>query len=191
MPANTLLHLMQIAARTYRLALLLTGTPAGAARVTREVLAARGAAAAIDEAHLDRLTILRARDVLPARIADDRLESAAAAALATMGAQRREAWILADVYRLPVREVACAMDCSKTAAARHLDAARSVIGERGAEFAAALQAWALAVDVPSFSRRRLPRVDRRSLRTVAGILIVILLTAAIMLIASRYLVGNE
>ena len=52
--------------RVYRLATLLTGDPVAATRVIESVVSAQPDLRRLDNAHLDRLTILRSREINPA-----------------------------------------------------------------------------------------------------------------------------
>ena len=100
--------------RVYRFASLLTGNPHAAIGVIESVIDAQPDLRRPDSAHLDRLTVLRSREIRPGRIDDAALGPAVAAALSALSAQQREAWVLRHVYRSPFRETARAMDCSIT-----------------------------------------------------------------------------
>jgi DNA-directed RNA polymerase specialized sigma24 family protein len=169
--------------RVYRLATLLTGKPLEATRVIEEVVRAQPDLAALDDAHLDRLTVLRARELAPGRLADERVPHDVAAALAALPAQQREAFVFARVDGKPQREMARAMDCSVTAAARHLEQAEAAMGAAAgaADAAAALRRYGDALDLPEFYRawrRRRIRV-RRALRGLALLILLAGLVVAL------------
>lgn len=143
--------------RVYRLATLLTGNATAATRVIRDVLDAQPDLHRLDSAHLDRLTVLRSREVDPGVLRGRGVP--AAGAVAGLRPQEREAWVFAKVYGLSLRDTACAMDCSLTALRRHLELAEAalarVLGEAGASRAAIeMREYALALDVPSFARAK-------------------------------------
>ncbi len=168
--------------RIYRLALLLTGDRDGAVAVIDEVLRSRADLSALDSAHLDRLTVLRSREMRPDRrgavgaMVQDGVAAPVAAALDALAVQQREAWALHRVYCVPIRETSRAMDCSTAAVQRHLDAAEAAmvarLGFEGAEAAALeLRAYSLTLDVPPFYRRR--RTLRRRRRRALVVLLAI------------------
>src|SRR5688572_23257240 len=97
--------------RVYRLATLLTGNPVAAAGVIAQVMDAQPDLRQLDGPHMDRLTVLRSREIPSAMLVDDAVPVALAQALAGLTPQQREAWILCQVYRTPIREAAKAMDC--------------------------------------------------------------------------------
>jgi hypothetical protein len=150
--------------RVYRLATLLTGKPTAAARVIDQVLAAQPDLRALDGAHMDRLTVLRSREIPAGRIVDDALPASSAEALAALTAQQREAWIFRRLYALPPREAARAMDCSVTALGLHLDQAQWALGPDDRELARELLAYTMTLDTPAFYRAR--RARRRRWRRV-------------------------
>lgn len=163
--------------RVYRLATLLTGNPNAATKVISQVLDAQPDLRNLDSAHLDRLTVLRSREINPAVLVSDAVPSPVAATLAQLNAQQREAWVFADVYRMHEREMAKAMDCSVTATQRHLEQAKLAIEkslrEEAASAAQALLAYSMSLDVPRFYRAE--RKRRRQARialmlTVAAVL---------------------
>ena len=106
--------------RVYRLATLLTGDPDAATGIMQAVLRAQPDLRAIESARLDRLTVLRCREVPSQPLHAEALRGEAARALASLAAQPREVWLLVRAYGLPLREAARAMDCSVTATTRHL-----------------------------------------------------------------------
>lgn len=171
--------------RVYRLAALLTGDPAAACRVAEAVVHAQPDLRRLDSARLDRLTVLRSREMAPAVLVHDAVPAEIAAALARLDAQPREAWVLSDVYGLSLRETARAMDCSSTATSRHLDRARRglerSLGERLANAAESLQACSATLALPAiYHQRRARRRLARGLLVLAalGALIALLLWGA-------------
>ena len=161
--------------RVYRLATLLTGNPNAATKVIEAVVGAQPDLRRLDSDHLDRLTVLRSREVEPATIVSPDLPLALAEALASLPTQPREAWVLSRVYRLPERSMARSMDCSLTASHRHLVEASRVIaaatGGAAEQAAATLLAYSQGVGVPGFyrlgsRRRRLGRWIKRVLVSV-------------------------
>lgn len=130
-------------ARAWRLALLLTGSEDLAAEVAIQVRRAQPRLEALDPRRLDRLVVLRSREVVqraprhasraPTSAAPDTAAEAPQEARALVGAlaaieeQPREAWILARIDGLDEIEVARSMDCSKTATARFLAEADNAI----------------------------------------------------------------
>lgn len=157
--------------RAWRLALLLTGAEDLAAEVAVQVLRAQPKLETLDPRRVDRLTVIRSREVVhtarrrrssraPTSAAPDAaLEAPGAArlllaALAALEEQPREAWIFARLDNLDPVEVARSMDCSKTATARYLTEADTAIA-RAFRAAEAGEAGALApagADLPSHMR---------------------------------------
>jgi hypothetical protein len=171
--------------RVYRLATLLTGNPLSATGVIGSVVDAQPDLRQLDSAHLDRLTVLRSREVEAARIVDERVDPASAGALAALSAQQREAWVLARLYRCGERETARAMDCSVTAVRLHLAQADRAMGAAGAPppeaVAQALRDYTLTLDVPEFyraARRRRARIRLAFRLALAGVAIMGLLALA-------------
>lgn len=163
----------------YRLATLLTGSPNAATRVIREVVDAKPDLDRLDSAHLDRLTVLRSREIRPARLADERVDPSAASALAALSPQQREAWVFTRVYRLPVRAAAKAMDCSARACAVHLDGAARAIEGRDVDADAAakeLLEYSMRLDVPRFYREA--QATRRRWRRAAYAVVAVGLVVA-------------
>lgn len=171
--------------RVYRLAALLTGSPIAAAEVIEHVLAAQPDLRRLDDARLDRLTILRCREAVPEAgiIADDSLPRVAAEALAGLRSQPREAWVLHRLYAMTPRDAARAMDCSRDAATRHLAEADARIAEAGPadRLAEALLAWTLELEIPAFHRVRIERRRRR--RIVLRIAVVVVVVGLFLLAA--------
>jgi len=152
--------------RVWRLAYLLTGDTDGAAALAARVSRSHPDLAAMEPALLDRMVVQEAR-ILAARGATSRparppmpadATRAFDAALA-MPRQPLEAWVLTRLDDLDPLRVCRAMDCSRTAAARHLAAADEQMKGRLAEHLdrgiVALRAAADALDpAPTITRRR-------------------------------------
>lgn len=170
--------------RVYRLATLLVGDRTAATKVLAAVLGAQPDVRKIDGTHLDRLTVLRSREMAPAIIVDDDLPPRLAATLGELPPQQREAWIFARVYQCTDRETARAMDCSVTAGARHLERAEAALaaalGPEASDAAPRLLQFSMRLDVPPVYRRRLAR--RRRMRRLLRLLAI--LAAAAGLIAA-------
>lgn len=177
--------------RVFRLATLLCGDPDVALQVTADVVNARLDPVELDSVHLDRLTVLRCREAAPASssriLASESLPEVLARAWASLTPQQRETWIFRRIYRVADRETARSMDCSVTAAARHLDQADAVMRGRGGmsaeEAAEALLQFTLAIDVPHVFRAKLRRQARwrRIVRWLAVGLVLAVLAAATLL----------
>jgi len=169
----------------YRLAALLSGNPLAAGEVIHAVLDAQPNLDAMESARMDRLTVLRSREIEPGRIVDDRIPAGLAEAIAHLSPQQREAWVLVRIYHVPMREAARAMDCSVTALTQHMklsqDAMETALGLAGSmtqdDAAELLRAWSLALDVPQFIVQAEHR--RKRTRIALGIVIVILAVGAI------------
>ena len=174
--------------RVYRLAALLTGNPHAATRVIEAVVDAQPDVRRLDSARLDRLTVLRCREIEPSVLVADAVPSEAASALAGLPAQPREAWVLGRLYRTPLRETARAMDCSVTATTRHLEKAdREMAGGDAEAWAKTLGAWSQTLDVPPFYRARRRRRQRVRRLAVAAF---ILAAVAAILWAAQHLGGG-
>jgi hypothetical protein len=152
--------------RVYRLATLLTGDPVAATRVIEAVVDAQPDLSKLGNARMDRLTVLRSREITPATLAAEGVPPRMTTALSRLSFQHREAWVFTRVYRLTAREAARAMDCSVTAMNRHLQMAdsamRGVLGDQVGEAAERLLRYTMSLDVPAFYRARKRR--RRWLR---------------------------
>jgi DNA-directed RNA polymerase specialized sigma24 family protein len=141
-------------AHAWRLALLLTGAEDLAAEVAIQVRRAQPRLEALESRRLNRLVVMRSREVVQsaARRRASRASSATAPdaaaqaeqadpaarpilrALAAMEEQPREAWIFARLDALGDIEVARSMDCSKTATARFLtEADAAIVRDLGSE----------------------------------------------------------
>jgi hypothetical protein len=142
--------------RVYRLAVLLTGNPIAATQVIAQVVDAQPDLRHLDSAHMDRLTVLRSREIRPGRLVSDLIDASIADALEGLLPQQREAWVFARVYRVMEREMARAMDCSVTATHRHLEQAdaamRLKLGARSDEAAKILLGYSMSLDLPQFYR---------------------------------------
>ncbi len=112
------------------MATLLTGNPAAATRVIESVVEAQPDLRRLDNTHMDRLTVLRSRELRPGRLVVETVPPAATEALALLTSQQREAWVFTHVYRIEMRDAARAMDCSVTATRRHLQVAEEAVAER-------------------------------------------------------------
>ncbi len=171
--------------RVFRLAVLLLGDPHAAARVIEAVVDAQPDLGAIDSAHLDRLTVLRSRELRPRAIDSQAVSQDVAEALAGLPVQVRETWVFTRVYQMPPRETAKAMDCSVTATQRHLAAGDDAISKAlgsGAESAQeTLLRFSMSLEVPAFYRaRKLQRLRRRRLwRAAAALLLLLGMIAAL------------
>lgn len=167
--------------RVYRLAVMLTGNPNAATGVISQVVGSQPDLAQLDSAHMDRLTVLRSREIKPAALVHDAIPQPSANAVANLTAQQREAWVFGRVYRTPLREMARAMDCSSTAAERHLlqadVAIRTAIGIEPSIAATQFLKASLAIDVPEFHRRRL--LIKRRMKLATRAIVLILITAAL------------
>jgi DNA-directed RNA polymerase specialized sigma24 family protein len=134
-------HRGAIERRVWRLAYLISGDAAGAARLADRIFRARIDLDALDAARLDRVIIQRAREIRASK--KKAADAQAAAAVKPEGdaaellrtvrelpEQPREAWVLARVDGLDELHVSRAMDCSKTAARNHLHAAEERVMAR-------------------------------------------------------------
>jgi hypothetical protein len=171
--------------RVYRLATLLTGNPKLATGVITAVVDAQPDLRQLDSAHMDRLTVLRSREIKPAVLRVPLVPSELAEALAALPAQQREAWILGRVYQLPERELARAMDCSLIATKRHLDQADATMerwlgSTKVAKGRRLLLRYTMTLDVPPFFRAQQKR--KRIVRYVIFGLIGLIIIAAIIIL---------
>lgn len=161
--------------RVYRLATLLTGDPNAAVRVIEQVVGAQPDLRRLDAAHMDRLAVLRSREIPPVTLPVEAGGGGEGGrrvvrALAALNPQQRESWVFAHVYRMQPREIAKAMDCSVRAVQVHLTSADGVMNDQlkgGVSAAAdALLRYSMALQVPGFyrayaARRRMWRMARR------------------------------
>ncbi|HRP62341.1 MAG TPA: hypothetical protein PK400_03525 [Phycisphaerales bacterium] len=166
--------------RVYRLALLLTGNVRAAWRVIVAVVDAQPDLRTLDGPHMDRLTVLRSREIKPGRLSGEGIPARVAEAMMQLTPQQREAWVFARVYRLPLREMAKSMDCSTTATERHLAAAdqamTQALGDEAADGAEAMLDYSMTLDVPAIYRAHRKRT--RTVRWVAIACAAILLAVA-------------
>jgi hypothetical protein len=178
--------------RVYRLATLLTGDPVKATRVIEAVVAAQPDVRRLDSAHLDRLTVLRSREIEPAEIADPAVPPAAAGALARLPGQAREAWVLTHTYQLGLRDTSRAMDCSTTATRQHLEHAEqslaAALGDAVEIARKRLGAYSMSLSIPAFYRAR-----RRRRAQARRVLVALALAAIIALVmwAARKVAGQS
>lgn len=177
--------------RAYRLATLLTGDPVAAMGVVESMVRSRPDLRVLDTARLDRLTVLRSREITPGALHAPALNADAAGALASLAAQPREAWLLARTYGLTQRETARAMDCSVTAIARHVERADEVMartlgGSEGPGHGVvgaieALRAYSDSLQLPQHYVARQRRLGRR--KRVLAMVLLVALALAVMAIA--------
>jgi hypothetical protein len=168
--------------RVYRLATLLTGDPRAATAVIARVVDAQPDLRRLDGAHLDRLTVLRSREIPPRSLHRTAIPEGVAEAMGSLPAQQREAWVFARVYQLPEREMAKAMDCSHTAINLHLRAADAAmmrwLGEQVQAASAAVLNYSMSIDVPEFYRLQKQRQRQvRKIVMIAGASLAVLVTA--------------
>ena len=170
--------------RVYRLATLLIGDPVTATRVIEAVVDAQPDLRRLDSAHLDRLTVLRSREIGRATIVDAAVPPAVASALASLPIQQREAWVFTHVYCVPQRETARAMDCSVTANTRHLQMAEATMaptaGDPAKLAAEVLLKYSMRLEVPAFwraQRRRRQTMRRMIVVMVFGLGLLVLIAA--------------
>ncbi|MFG0284311.1 MAG: hypothetical protein ACF8R7_07800 [Phycisphaerales bacterium JB039] len=167
-------------ARAWRLALLLTRDAEQAAEVAIQVRKAQPRLERLDPRRLDRLVVLRSREVAQRR----RRRAAPAAdaapapervrplldALRRLGHQVQEAWIFARVDELGEIEMARAMDCSKSAAARFLaeaDSALAAVDELPARIEALRNWLASLAPLEAIEARRAVHRRRRRMKLTA------------------------
>lgn len=175
--------------RVYRLATLLTGNPMTATGVITVVVDAQPDLTRLDGTHLDRLTVLRSRELRPGMIVHDEVDPAVAEALTDLPPQQREAWVFARVYQVPLRQIARAMDCSVGATERHLGQADAAMVESlgradAAKAPKTLLDYSMKLDVPAFFRAR--QRQRRIVRLMLRVLIVLLIAAGIIWLAREF-----
>lgn len=142
--------------RVYRLATLLTGNPNAAVKVIKSVVSAQPDLRKLDDSHMDRLTVLRSREIKSGAIINQLVPLKLAQALAGLTPQQREAWVFTHVYKIPLRDMSKAMDCSTIATERHIDQASAELTEKlGTEFGKAgqiLLSYSMTLQVPEFYR---------------------------------------
>ena len=142
--------------RVYRLATLLTGNPNAAVKVIKSVVNAQPDLRKLDDSHMDRLTVLRSREIKPRAIINPLVPLRLAQALASLAPQQREAWVFLHVYKIPLRDVSKAMDCSTTATERHIHQATNELTEKlstvSDEAGQILLSYSMTLEVPEFYR---------------------------------------
>ncbi len=129
--------------RAWRLAFLLTQDADTSVRLVMDLVKTHPGLASMPPAMRDRMLIQHLRE-----LGGLSAGGAGAPTLASMPAQAREAFVLARVDRVDDLWMAQAMDCSKTAARVHLQAAEEMFRRAGAspdEEAAALERAASAL----------------------------------------------
>ncbi len=170
--------------RVYRLAALLTGDPDAATGIMEAVLRAQPDLRAMQSARLDRLTLLRCREVPARPLPAEVLGADAGHVIASLAAQPREAWMLVRAYGLPLRETARAMDCSVTATTRHLERADGAMaGALGGGVGPAIEAvraYSKSLQVPAHHLARQER--RRRQKRVLTVALLLLLALLVMTI---------
>ncbi len=172
--------------RVYRLATFLTGDPQRAIGILEAVERSQPDLRAVASARLDRLTVLRSREVDAGPLPVEVMPADAAGAVAGLAAQPREAWLLIRAYGLPLRETARAMDCSVTATTRHIEHAddrmAAILGGPGVAGAIeALRAYSKSLHLPDHHvvKRERRRRNRRVLTLIGLILLVALIMVAV------------
>ncbi len=181
--------LKPIERRIWRLAFLLTGDPDAAADLIARVLHSRPDPTALDAARLDRLIVLRSREIAPgaSRSVPGAPEDAARAlhAALSMPPQPLEAWVLTRVDLLDELHVSRAMDCSRTAAGNHLASAdarmKTLLADRLDAGVSALRAYADSLNpAPLIAQARARARARRKRRAAVtlGVGAIALLAAA-------------
>jgi hypothetical protein len=204
MKSDAVAHRAALERRVWRLAFLLTGDAAGAAALVDRVLDAQEDPAKLEPARVDRLVILQARELTSAarakagwapraEVADAKAKGTLEAALA-MEHQPLEAWVLARVDDVDELWLSRAMDCSKTAARNHLNAAdermKSRLGEGYAAGVAALKKFADGLNAgPIIAQERAARRKREWRRRIAIGLVVATAVMGAGLIALRQMLG--
>lgn len=180
--------------RIWRLAFLLTGDGAIAADVIDSVLRDQPDPGSLEPARLDRLVVLhtreaRSRGVPGSDVLSDPRAARALSAVVNLEHQPREAWVLARLDELDELRVSRAMDCSKTAAGRHLEAADEAMARAlGAELAECVDALRRAADALDPSpiivlRRSLRRRERnRRALIVAGVTVTVIAGAGLVVL---------
>lgn len=193
-------------ARAARVAYLLAGTVRGAAEVLDRVHRAQPKLTSIPPDHLDRLVVLHAREWAAdgrrrgtRRVREDRptpgeaTDASDTAALAhevhaialSMDRQHAEAWLFRHVEDFDDAQISRAMDSSKTATRRHLEAAEVTmharLGERLLPATAALREYLGTLQAePFMAAHRAIRRERTKRRAmVVGVVAGVILVAAI------------
>ena len=150
--------------RVYRLATLLTGNPNAAVRVIQSVVDAQPDLRKLDDSHMDRLAVLRSREIKSGAIVNKLVPLKLAQALASLAPQQREAWVFMHVYKIPLRDMSKAMDCSTTATERHIEQAAAnlteKLGTESNEAGKILLSYSMTLNVPEFYRANQRRKRR-------------------------------
>jgi hypothetical protein len=180
--------------RIYRLAALLTGHPITAARIIDQVLKSQPDLHRIDGARMDRLTLLRSREIAPALLVDELVPRDVAGVLCGMPTQQREAWVFSRVYQMPQREASRAMDCSVTATGRHLELADAAFAAGGVQSEVAADVmlkYSMGLDVPEFYRAaQRQRGRQRRLLWWSAIIVVVIAIIGLIVWWARFLEGQ-
>jgi hypothetical protein len=150
--------------RVFRLAVLLTGDSTAAVKVIAQVLDSQPDLRNLDGAHMDRLTVLRSREIKTLPMTDPGVPAAVAEALSQLPMQQREAWVFGRVYRLEPREMSRAMDCSTTALTMHLEQADAAmvrwLGRDAQQVGEQVLRYSLTLEVPRLYRQLRIRDER-------------------------------
>ncbi|HWB20208.1 MAG TPA: sigma factor-like helix-turn-helix DNA-binding protein [Phycisphaerales bacterium] len=159
--------------RVYRLATLLTGSHRAGGRVLLRVLQAQPRLVDLDDAHMDRLTVLSARELAGARFEGSKNVNQYVAAVAGLTSQQREAWTFCRLYGLNAREAAKAMDCSWKAVQSHLTSAEHALAgllgdEDRSQCEAVVLAESVQTDVPEvvIHRARVTRLAKKASKSI-------------------------
>jgi hypothetical protein len=178
--------------RVYRLATLLTGDPHAATRVIGQVIDVQPDLSRLDGPHMDRLTVLRSREIASRPLRSDVVPAAIAEAIARLPPQQREAWVFSRVYQLQDRELAKAMDCSVTATRLHLNNAEQTVirwlGADAAHAADSLLRYSMSLEVPGIYRvlRDRKRRFRKAIRIVGIASFVLAILTVIAWLSSHF-----
>lgn len=171
--------------RVYRLATLLTGNPNAAVKVIQAVVDAQPDLRKLDDSHMDRLTVLRSREIKAGAIVSKLVPLKIAQALANLAPQQREAWVFMHVYKIPLRDMSKAMDCSTTATERHIDQATTELteklGTQSNEAGQILLSYSMTLHVPEFYRANQRRKRRMKwfYRVAAALFILVAIIAGL------------
>jgi hypothetical protein len=167
-----------------RLATLLLGEPAAAAALVRSLGRRVLRDASLDDLHLDRLVLLRARERMSPGPAQPPSHPDGTpplpepfSRLAQLPHQQRESWVLVRVQQIPARDAARRMDCSLTAMLRHLEQADVAMQASGWDEAGMIELRAamdrLDADAGNLHGVTMLADDTRSRLVAAAILLVV------------------
>ncbi len=135
--------------RVWRLAYLLTGDESAAGEMFEKIMRDRKAIESVEPDRLDRLIVMRAREMMGALKTRFVLDPHVAL-LYGLPSGSREAWLLIHVEDMDELTAAKAMDCSKKALSLHLTRAeeelRRELGDGVADLAAAVRQRADGID---------------------------------------------